>query len=239
MKTAEAITEINRAIRILESLNEDLAAEDDMFGVTPVVQPISLPIRGKRVAVCVGHSRPGDFGATACDGMTTEYAWNHKLAVELSEFLEAMGAKVLLLDYYGESTQTYLSYGQAMSWVADKVDLFRADVSIELHFNSAPFKEARGFETLVTGSERGQILGNALQDEMAHLFKGEPNRGVKTRSRNDRGSGFLYKCKPPAAILEPLFGSNPTSWNKWKNKRKEISEAYARGVRCYFEKTSN
>lgn len=97
MNTTHTITEINRAIRILEEAKAELEHE---------AVPIPMPLTDKRIAVCVGHSRPGDFGATACDGMTTEFAWNHKLAVELSEFLEAMGAKVLLLDYYGESTQT-------------------------------------------------------------------------------------------------------------------------------------
>ena len=222
----ETISELNRAIRILEQTRDSLLPP-------PVAKPKNL--EGRRVAICVGHSRAGDFGATAPGGVT-EYAWNKPIAHKVKANLEALGCEVLVVDEYGYLTD--LSYSQAMDFVATQVKDFEAELVVELHFNSSSDRSVRGFETLITGSQRGTILGNCLQDAMAELFTGEPNRGVKARTRNQRGSAFLFKCAPPAAILEPLFASNVGSWDTYKNRRDDIAHAYTMGLINYLEQVS-
>jgi N-acetylmuramoyl-L-alanine amidase len=222
---------LSKAIQLLEEAKDALSVPHNHKEAS------KQPLDGKRVCVCIGHSRPGDYGAIAFDEKTTEFAWNRVVGITLRDNLVALGAKVLLLDLYGDSERGYLSYGQAMDWVADKTSLFCREYPsccVELHFNSAS-DTVRGFETLVSGSERSVLLGTCLQKEMAGLFQGEPDRGVKTRRRAERGSGFLFKTTPPAAILEPLFASNEKSWNRWKNERDEIAYAYCRGIQKYFE----
>lgn len=222
----ETVTELNKAIRILEKTRDSLLPP-------PVAKPKNL--NGRRVAICVGHSRAGDFGATAPGGVT-EYAWNKPIAHTVKANLTSLGAEVLVLDKYGYLTD--LSYSQAMDFVANQVKDFEAEVVVELHFNSASDRSVRGFETLITGSQRGTILGNCLQDAMSELFPGEPNRGVKVRTRNQRGSAFLFKCAPPAAILEPLFASNVGSWDTYKDRRDDIAHAYTIGLISYLEQVS-
>jgi len=224
--TTETITDLNRAIRLLEQTRDSLLPP-------PVAKPKNL--EGRRVAICVGHSRAGDFGATAPGGVT-EHAWNKPIAQTVAANLTALGAEVLVLDKYGYLTD--LTYSQAMDFVATQVKDFEAEVVVELHFNSASDRTVRGFETLITGSQRGTILGNCLQDAMAELFTGEPDRGVKVRTRNQRGSAFLFKCAPPAAILEPLFASNVGSWESFKDQRDDISHAYTLGLINYLEQVS-
>ena len=222
----KTIDKIEKAILVLEDAKADLLSSN-----------LPQPLAKKRIVVAVGHSRPGDFGADCkhCDQGTTEYAWNLVIGEELRDLLVAMGAKVLLLTQYGDNVQGYMSYSQAMNWVADKSELFRADVAIELHANSS-VNDACGFETLITGSTKSKILGSCLQEEMAGLFTTDPNRGVKERSRAQRGSGFLYRLAAPCAIVEPIFLSNKQSWNRWKNEREAIDHTYASGIRRYFEK---
>ena len=222
----ETITELNKAIRILEQTRDSLLP-------SPAAKPKNL--EGRRVAICVGHSRAGDFGATAPGGVT-EYAWNKPIAHTVKANLEALGCEVLVVDEYGFTVS--LTYPQAMDFVATQVKDFEAEVVVELHFNSASDRTVRGFETLITGSQRGTILGNCLQDSMAELFTGEPNRGVKVRTRNQRGSAFLFKCAPPAAILEPFFASNYAAWDTYKDRRDDIAHAYTMGLISYLEKVS-
>ena len=222
---------LREAIGLLKSIQKDLQKAEEN-------QP--KPLQGKRILVGIGHARPGDFGADCvhCSQTTTEYGWNTVIGEHLRDDLEALGAKVLLLKDYGEVSDNYLSYSQAMNWVADQSKIFRSDVAVELHANSAPHEGACGFETLITGSYKSKILGSCLQNEMAELFQSEPNRGVKERKRSDRGSGFLYRLAAPCAILEPIFISNKDSWNRYKNKRQEIASCYSRGICKYFEQVS-
>lgn len=224
--TTETITELNKAIRILETTRDSLLPP-------PVAKPKNL--NGRRVAICVGHSRAGDFGATAPGGVT-EYAWNKPIAHTVAANLTALGAEVLVVDEYGFTVA--LTYSQAMDFVATQVKDFEAEVVVELHFNSSSDRSVRGFETLITGSQRGRVLGACLQDAMAELFPGEPNRGVKVRTRNQRGSAFLFKCAPPAAILEPLFASNYDAWDTYKDRRDDIAHAYTMGLISYLEQVS-
>ena len=224
--TTETITELNKAIRILEQTRDSLLPP-------PVAKPKNL--EGRRVAICVGHSRANDTGATAPGGVT-EYAWNKPIAHTVKANLTALGAEVLVVDEYG--VREALDYGPAMRWLAPVVSEFEAELVVELHFNSSSDRKARGFETLITGSRRGTILGNCLQDAMAELFTGEPNRGVKVRKRDDRGGAFLYLNKPPAAILEPLFASNVGSWDTYKDRRDDIAHAYTMGLISYLQQVS-
>tara|TARA_R100001015_G_scaffold16290_1_gene8235 strand:+ start:456 stop:1145 length:690 start_codon:yes stop_codon:yes gene_type:complete len=224
--TTETITELNKAIRILEQTRDSLLPP-------PVAKPKNL--EGRRVAICVGHSRANDTGATAPGGVT-EYAWNKPIAHTMKANLTALGAEALVLDKYGYLTD--LSYSQAMDFVATQVKDFEAELVVELHFNSSSDRSVRGFETLITGSQRGTILGNCLQDAMAELFPGEPNRGVKVRTRNQRGSAFLFKCAPPAAILEPLFASNVGAWDTYKDRRDDVSHCYTMGIVSYLQQVS-
>tara|TARA_B100001093_G_scaffold449208_1_gene455272 strand:- start:91 stop:780 length:690 start_codon:yes stop_codon:yes gene_type:complete len=224
--TTETISELNRAIRILEQTRDSLLPP-------PVAKPKNL--EGRRVAICVGHSRDNDTGATA-PGEVTEYAWNKPIAHTVAANLTALGAEVLVVDKYGG--REVFNYGSAMRWLAPVVSEFEAELVVELHFNSSSERKARGFETLITGSRRGTILGNCLQDAMAELFTGEPNRGVKVLERDARGGAFLYLNKPPAAILEPLFASNVGSWDTYKNRRDDIAHAYTMGIVSYLQQVS-
>tara|TARA_Y100001972_G_scaffold2114_1_gene2444 strand:+ start:3985 stop:4659 length:675 start_codon:yes stop_codon:yes gene_type:complete len=218
----ETISELNRAIRILEQTRDSLL---------PSLKPKNF--EGRRLAICVGHSRADDDGATAPGGVN-EYAFNKPIAHAVKANLEALGCDVLAVDRYEGN-----DYTSAMKWLAPVVSQFGAEAVIELHFNSAEDRSATGFETLIAGSQRGTILGNCLQGSMAELFTGEPDRGVKVvRSRSERGGAFLYINKPPAAILEPFFASNAGSWDTYKDRRDDIAHAYTMGLIGYLEKVS-
>ena len=106
------------------------------------------------IALCVGHSRPNDSGASSVTGVS-EWDYNSELA-------EMIGRK-LHLPYKVYSVYKGTGYVTAMKWLAKKLHDDRVDTAVELHFNAASPK-ATGHEWLYWHtSEKGRLLARALR----------------------------------------------------------------------------
>jgi len=175
----------------------------------------------KLVAVCVGHSRPGDRGAVNVDGVS-EWAFNQPLAKRVCELVEQAGYPAILIDRYEGS-----SYSSAVLWLAKHLKEIKAKVAIELHFNAAgPL--ATGYEFLHWfTSPKGVSLGHKMLRSFRKSFPDQKNRGLKARSSADRGGLFLRKTHCPALICEPFFGSNVKDTAFFDARREELARAYA------------
>lgn len=175
------------------------------------------------IALCVGHSRLGDSGATSSDG-TNEWDYNSKLAKVISRKLVALKHSTVVIDKYDGS-----GYSAAIRWLSADLRKRGAKVAVELHFNAAG-SGATGHEWLCWHSSKGgysmaQSLDQAFQSCVSEI----KSRGVKTRTASDRGSLFLRLTPCPAVIGEPFFGSNPNDWAIGKDMEK-IGHAYAVGI---------
>ena len=182
-----------------------------------------------KAAICIGHSRPGDSGATSAGGVS-EWNYNVPVGEMVRDRLVAHGVEVLLLtDYLGDS------YGSAMDWVAGQLGTFGADCAIEIHFN-AHDGTAKGFEYLYWhSSSNGAQLASHLHTAHAETLGGT-DRGTKPKTSSDRGSGFLSKPACPCIICEPFFGDNPTEWEAFRSESAQASLAgvYADGILSYL-----
>jgi len=154
------------------------------------------------------------------------------------------------LEFQGHTVKSHFrdikqGYTGAMRKLANEIKAFRADVCLELHFNSASPK-AHGFEFLYyKGSRMGKKLANLLsvwysaKDESFHPFKSKlpfsKRRGTGTlaRGRFSRGSTYLRITPCPAIIVETHFGSNIKDHNNAIVTQRQQAKAIARALTEY------
>lgn len=156
----------------------------------------------KKLAVVVGHNSRSQ-GTIRQDTGETEYSWNSRLAEMIKELsLEYPGLKVRIFFRNG----TFRSVTQEIKDVYRRTDEWRADATVELHFNSHDNPNATGTETLTSGTRLSLRYAEALQDEMLDALNLR-DRGEKI-VRSGRGSTSLISGRAPAALIEPFFGSS-------------------------------
>jgi N-acetylmuramoyl-L-alanine amidase len=178
----------------------------------------------KLIAICVGHSRSGDDGAVNVEGIS-EWNFNQPIAKRVCELLHEAGHDSVLIDKYEGS-----GYAPAMMWLTKHIKELKADVAVELHFNSAgPY--ANGHEFLHWfSSPKGASLAANLSESLVKFFPNQKDRGLKSINAEDRGGLFLRKTHCPAVICEPFFGSNPTENLYFSNRKEELAKAYTEGI---------
>lgn len=154
----------------------------------------------KKLAIIVGHEKKKD-GATALAPLSTsEWPFNKQVAEFMYQY-----ARELQLD-----CQIFFRDGIGIEGAAKKVNDWKADVCIELHFNSAS-PSAYGTETLhdaepATNAEFAAIVQRHMCEVLKRTGKG--NRGVKFLKSGDRGHYNLHLVKCTSCLVEPFFGSN-------------------------------
>ena len=153
-----------------------------------------------KVAVVVGHNSKAPGASAKSPLSISEFKYYNKIA---DKMVSLSGGGITCKRFNRVKTG---GYGSEIRKVYAQVDAYNPDISIELHFNAAG-PTATGTETLSSGSSGSLALSKALQDaQLKHL--GLTNRGVKVKSRGDRGGLSLHIGRAPAALIEPFFGSN-------------------------------
>jgi N-acetylmuramoyl-L-alanine amidase len=180
-------------------------------------------VKRPMIAICVGHSRRGDSGAVSVDE-TSEREFNRQLAALVAEALEARKIPATVIYPYEGST-----YGQAMTWLAGR--LRKADLAVELHFNSSSVRAASGHEWLyLVGSHGGRESARCLERAMKAEYPGTLARGCKALGGRDNGFQFLAKAPCPAVIAEPFFGTNADDWALMDGDRPRLARTLAAGL---------
>jgi N-acetylmuramoyl-L-alanine amidase len=183
----------------------------------------------KKVAICVGHSRIGDKGATSVGGVD-EWAYNKKVADLLKSHLRHQGVQSVVFDDYPSE-----SYSGAMDWLGQSIAKEKCDIAIELHFNSYSSSKAEGYEYLhYHTSSNGRRLAECFRKSHSETFKVQSDRGIKAIESDGRGGGFLRSVPPPAVICEPFFGSCPKEWVLFDAKHSLLADVYAQAIISYF-----
>jgi N-acetylmuramoyl-L-alanine amidase len=155
----------------------------------------------RKLAIIVGHNGEAQ-GAARVDTGETEFVWNNSLARLIERLSSDFDIEVrVFFRVPGGGLKRELER------VYREVDLWGADMSIELHFNGHHNPSARGTETLSSGTALSLRLAVNVQREMVASL-GLRDRGVKTVGRGGRGWRSLYSGKAPAIMIEPFFGTN-------------------------------
>lgn len=170
-----------------------------------------------RLSLIVGHEKTaqGAWGEWPI-GMH-EYLFNRVFAQEIAYFLHSVGhdTSVILRDGIGIAGAYKIAMEKSPSAI------------IELHFNAAD-KKATGTETLILtdGDMPGiheKLFAEEIQKTMVEVL-GLRDRGVKDKSRGDRGAFNLDQTKMvPSILIEPAFGDNPSDAIVLMSKRVELA----------------
>ena len=182
------------------------------------------------IAICVGHSRQGDSGASSVDGVV-EYDYNCDLAYLISKKIRQDNRVYSVYDGKG--------YTSAMRSLSKRLKEDGVRFAVELHFNAAS-PQATGHEWLYWHSSRkGRILARSLRDSMEDTFPDFTSRGIKARAKGSRGAAFLRMTHCPASIAEPFFGTNESpDWEIATKQKDELAQSIAGGIILYDELAS-
>lgn len=177
-----------------------------------------------RLAIVVGHNSEKQ-GAVRLDSGETEFVWNSRLARRIER----------LASEYGLQVKTFfrtpgLGYSREIARVYDEVDRWKADGSVELHFNGASSPDATGTETLSSGTALSMRMAEAVNREMVAAL-GLRDRGIRTRASSERGGGSLHAGRAPAILIEPFFGSSPkgVAATDQDHEQEALADAILRG----------
>lgn len=178
-----------------------------------------------KLAIVVGHNSASQ-GAVRKDTGESEFVWNGRLARRMERLADDYGVDVRVFHRTPGG-----GYRNEIARVYDEVDAWRADGSVELHFNGAASEAATGTETLTSGTALSMRLAESVQREMV-IALGLRDRGIRTRARQDRGGGSLHAGRAPAILIEPFFGSSPEGNRATDDdtEQERLADAVLRGV---------
>lgn len=181
------------------------------------------------IGLAIGHSRRGDSGAyTVGSPSVSEKKFNTKLIPLITPKLKV---SYKIYDDYNAS-----SYVGAMNYVSRKMREDNVDACIEFHFNAAG-PTATGHEWLHWETSRGgKRLANKLKQAMDKAYPNLASRGVKPRSKGQRGALFLRKTPCYACIAEPFFGSNISDVTLIESDLDKLASVYAEGINDFYAK---
>ena len=211
------------------------ALYSDLGGIPKNPRPIaSLPAvkssrKGFKIALCAGHSRPGDSGAASVTGVSEHHFYSQYIIDGVAADLRSLGYEVYIFDRYEGN-----SYGRAMKWLAKKLKSLEIDLAYEFHFNSASPK-ASGFETLFWHKSKvSDKVAEAMQVTQAAHYPEMYDRGVEPLGDQAHERGTLF-CSLPhcsSVILEPFFGSNKLEVATYmsRNGRAKIISMLTEGI---------
>lgn len=181
-----------------------------------------------KLAIIIGHNRKNK-GAYAKDPINEfEYDYNGDVAQHMVNLASAFGIEAKT--FRREPANHYTA---EIRTCYENVEAWNPEATVELHFNGAGGK-ARGCEMLSSGSAKSVKLARAFQSIVQEAF-GNPNRGVKSRKRGERGGRSLHAIGPPAILTEPFFGDHPADASKADQIGKRgLAELYLRAAQAYF-----
>ena len=175
-----------------------------------------------KIVLVIGHDqlRQGVYGNTG----QSEYQFNDELVNDLV-FYKLLPKKHRVFVLYRDPS--IKSYTKQMKDLHKRIDKLKAEVSIELHFNSFSRPEANGNEVLYC-SKGGKRIADIFDEALDAL----PNRdrGVKKVTLSDRGGGFCCRGKSLAIILEPFFGARQDAYSYGGMYRMILLNAISNGL---------
>jgi len=182
----------------------------------------------KKIALVVGH-RSRSQGAYGDMGIS-EWKFYNQLVKEIVEEAEDVDVELKVF-HRRESGHGYTSRMKALH---REIDAWGADISIALHFNASSHASANGHEVLhcafsSTSAKYASIMNSAFTKHLNNR-----DRGVKPKSRKDRGGGFLCRGRSYCILIEPFFASHQHEYMPGQRAREELINSFIE----FFDKVS-
>ena len=192
-----------------------------------------------KLAIQAGHTK--GTGANGY-GRYPEHYYNSRIVERMVKLAPCYGIDLLVTH-----RDPALGYGAAVRKTAKAIRQFKADLCMELHFNSAG-KTARGCEILYFwGSRKSKHAARCVSKALATLMDelNIPMRGGdggarslwyrssnKGKAYSGRGGYYAWATPCPALILEPFFGSNKHEMTEMAREQNmdELAQRYLLGA---------
>jgi N-acetylmuramoyl-L-alanine amidase len=168
----------------------------------------------KKCALVIGHKKSSS-GASNKESGLTEFAFNEKLAMEIEDEVNDVDVQRI--------------YRRTYKTLPGDINEFNPDFIISLHCNA--FNEtASGTEVLYYHrSVKGKIMAEILNEKLVAAL-GLNNRGIKSKSTEDRGGYLLKSTSAPCVIAEPFFIDNNSDLKVVIDNMDALIKAYATSI---------
>ncbi len=168
----------------------------------------------KFCALVVGHKKASPGAVNKRTG-TTEFEFNDELASRIEMKVKNVDIQRVYRRIYKE--------------LPDDINTLNPDFIVSLHCNA--------FNTKVSGtemlyyykSEKGRKMAGILLKHLLDHLK-LPDRGVKSKTAEDRGGYLLRYTKAPTVIAEPFFIDNDNDLDRARGDINGLAAAYARAI---------
>lgn len=192
-----------------------------------IISPPSGGVKSQlaSLAIAIGHKKSSP-GAVNQRFKLSEYEYNEELAYLIQKYLSQVG---ISSKFVFRSTYRNLP---------DDINAIGSDVALELHANAFDGKLSGSQISYSNQSENGKKLANILQREIVNVLK-LPDRGIKPKSSNDKNGYILHNVKAPIVVTELFFIDNDSDIKIAIEKKEELAQAIARGIKKYLESSNS
>ena len=167
-----------------------------------------------KCALVIGHM-PNSPGAVNQTAGLTEFAFNDQLATDIISQVNGVEVERVYRDTY--------------RGLPAKINALNADFIISMHCNAFN-KQASGSEVLYYhSSTRSKAVADILQKKFVTAL-GIKDRGIKSKTSEDRGGYLLRYTNAPCVITEPFFIDNDDELNIVNQNRDALVQAYASSI---------
>ena len=168
----------------------------------------------KLCALVIGHKKKTP-GAVNVNKNITEFDFNEDLALRIEKKVE--------------KSQVQRIYRRTYKQLPDDINELNSDFIISLHCNA--------FDTNVSGtemlyyhrSEKGKKMAEILLSHLVNHLK-LANRGIKSKTSEDRGGYLLCYTKAPCVIAEPFFIDNDNDLTRALEDIDGLAGTYAKAI---------
>ncbi len=168
----------------------------------------------KKCALVIGHKKSSPGASNNSSGVT-EFLFNDKLAIDIEE--EVSGVEVQRV------------YRRTYNSLPGDINELNPDFIVSLHCNAFD-GSASGTEVLYYHrSTKGKLIAGILNEKLVEAL-GLKNRGLKSKTAEDRGGYLLINTVAACVIAEPFFIDNNEDLRTATDKRDLLVKAYANGI---------
>ena len=168
----------------------------------------------KKCALVIGHKKTSQGASNNKTGLT-EFVFNDALAQDIESAVSGVEIQRV--------------YRRTYSSLPDDINELNPDFIVSLHCN-AYNKKATGTEVLYYHrSAKGKLMAKKLNEHLVDALELK-DRGIKSKTSEDRGGFLLKNTMAPCVIAEPFFIDNNDDLAVAQKKRKKLIKAYASGI---------
>jgi len=174
----------------------------------------------KKIALVIGH-RSRSQGAYGNAGQS-EWTFYNDLVKEIVVAAKELDVE---LKVFHRREQGH-GYTQRMKHIHQEIDAWGASISVSCHFNASSHASANGHEVLhCASSSTSAKYAKVMNDAFSHNLSNR-DRGVKKKTKKNRGGGFLCRGRSYCILIEPFFASHQSEYMRHSQGREDLINSF-------------